>query len=191
MRRSDAKRREAEEIHDIENDPDGEQRACRDEHHKVDLYLQLGIEISQAHDAFQIDLPDAGSRERQRHPEHAGDLKPECPVTQALPALGAVACQIWAGITDHRQYDHHVRAVKGRMAVHGGNQRTVCPFIDRRPGVRQAQQTGAEKREHSTANRPVHSQRIGMRGPGTANPPQSAINACRRRPDTLLTMGLP
>ena len=51
------------------------------------------------------------------------------------------------------------------MTVHGSDQGAVRPFIDRRPGMGQPQQAGAEQREYRAADRPVHGQGIRMRGP--------------------------
>ena len=80
-------------------------------------------------------------------------------------------------VADHRELDHRVGAEEGHVPVHGGDVGAVGPLVHLRPGVREAEDAGADRREDRRADRPV--QREPRSG---CERPERRSDACRRRP---------
>ena len=96
------------------------------------------------------------------------NIPPTCSQNAQSPTFDSRSDSVVPGhrrqrIGDHREHDHHIGAEERRVAVHRRDQRAVGPFVDRRPGVREAEQAGAERREDGATERPVKRQRVRMR----------------------------
>ena len=163
-------RRQEEEVPQEQCHARAEERPGAHEHQEVHLDLRLRLEIAEPEDPLEVHLADPGCRKRHRHAEHAAHLQPERPQSRLRLALRlGVSHERRHGVGDDGEDDHHVGAEEGRMAMHRRDEGPVRPFVDGRPGVREPEKAGAERREDRAAERPVQRQRVRVRQPGSTD----------------------
>jgi len=150
--------RGSEKIPDEQGCSRGEYRCGGDQHQEVHLQFQLRIEVAQAEDPLQVNLPDASRAEGERHAEHSHYLHPESPVAKTASFHFTITGEVGQGIADHGQHCHGIGAIERPVSMHGGDERAVRPFVDARPGVRESEQTGTEYGKHRAADGPVNGQ---------------------------------